>query len=347
MEHITTRDDAPRVRSVVSTGLIVVSVIFPVISGLALIFRSRSQRKERSSVTAEDVWFWVAWVSCLSMSIIAWVFARSGIDYYNVDPAIGMKDSLRLVFLGSVLVQLPLTSVKIAILLFYKRIFATRTFAIWVWVAITIVSLWGALFFFLVLFQITPLNFEIINKVTLRYDSTALGLAQVATSIALDVLVLCMPIPVLFRLRMDPKRKWAVFFIFWLGIFCVVAAIVRLVLLSDSLSAIDANFDLIYLQSTIFIFKVIEPNASILAACLPTYGPLLKSWRAPASIIRSVRSLVSIASSGRSRERSGVRLEDEEHGKGTAQTELRTFGAGSNWKRGKRTLSQDTESLEV
>lgn len=29
------------------------------------------------------------------MSIIAWVFARSGIDYYNVDPAIGMKDSLR------------------------------------------------------------------------------------------------------------------------------------------------------------------------------------------------------------------------------------------------------------
>lgn len=64
MEHITTRDDAPRVRSVVSTGLIVVSVIFPVISGLALIFRSRSQRKERSSVTAEDVWFWVAWVRC-------------------------------------------------------------------------------------------------------------------------------------------------------------------------------------------------------------------------------------------------------------------------------------------
>lgn len=105
------------------------------------------------------------------MSIIAWVFARSGIDYYNVDPAIGMKDSLRvrgpleeeekkclrtwvltfmiqLVFLGSVLVQLPLTAVKIAILLFYKRIFATRTFAIWVWVAITIVSLWGAIFFF-------------------------------------------------------------------------------------------------------------------------------------------------------------------------------------------------------
>lgn len=63
-----------------------------------------------------------------------------------------------------------------------------------------------------------PLNFEIINKVTLRYDSTALGLAQVATSIALDVLVLCMPIPILFRLRMEPKRKWAVFFIFWLGI---------------------------------------------------------------------------------------------------------------------------------
>lgn len=65
MEYITTRDDAPRVRSVASTGLIVVSVIFPFISGVALIFRNRSQRKERSSVSAEDVWFYISWVRLL------------------------------------------------------------------------------------------------------------------------------------------------------------------------------------------------------------------------------------------------------------------------------------------
>lgn len=50
------------------------------------------------------------------------------------------------------------------------------------------------------------------------------------------------------------------------------------------------------LQDKIFIWKIIEPNASIIAACLPTYGPLLRGGRAPESIIRSVRSILSIGS---------------------------------------------------
>lgn len=51
----------------------------------------------------------------------------------------------------------------------------------------------------------------------LRYDSTALGLAQVGTSIALDFLVLCFPLPVISTLHMASRRKVAVAMIFWLG----------------------------------------------------------------------------------------------------------------------------------
>lgn len=43
---------------------------------------------------------------------------------------------------------------------------------------------------------------------------------------------------------------------------------------------------------------VIEPNTSILAACLPTYGPLTAGGRAPGSIVRSVRSIFSLGSVG-------------------------------------------------
>ncbi|KAI0418306.1 hypothetical protein F5X98DRAFT_373777 [Xylaria grammica] len=58
-------------------------------------------------------------------------------------------------------------------------------------------------------------------------------------------------------------------------------AVVRLILPHKNLHTITANRGLIYLQDTIFIFKDIEPNASIVAACLPTYGPLIKGWSAP------------------------------------------------------------------
>jgi hypothetical protein len=52
---------------------------------------------------------------------------------------------------------------------------------------------------------------------------------------------------------------------------------------------------------------MIEPNVSILAANLPLYGPLLRDGRGPESIIRSVRSVLSIGSSASngSRNRTG------------------------------------------
>lgn len=42
-----------------------------------------------------------------------------------------------------------------------------------------------------------------------------------------------------------------------------------------------------------FIWALIEPSTSIVAACLPTFGPLLKGWRMPQSIVDGVRSVLS------------------------------------------------------
>ena len=43
---------------------------------------------------------------------------------------------------------------------------------------------------------------------------------------------------------------------------------------------------------------MIEPCASIVAACLPTLGPILNGWRLPESVVQSVRSVLSIHSGG-------------------------------------------------
>ncbi|KAL9003540.1 MAG: hypothetical protein Q9188_003598 [Gyalolechia gomerana] len=44
-------------------------------------------------------------------------------------------------------------------------------------------------------------------------------MAPVATSIALDIIALTFPLPVLFRLHINTKRKVGIALIFWLGAF--------------------------------------------------------------------------------------------------------------------------------
>lgn len=87
----------------------------------------------------------------------------------------------------------------------------------------------------LVLFQSDPFEASWKGGGRLRFDSAKLGLAQVGSSIALDVMVLCFPLPVISSLQLQTKKKWAVGIIFWLGSFCVLAAVVRMILLNQSI----------------------------------------------------------------------------------------------------------------
>lgn len=82
------------VPSATTTSLIVVSAIFPVLSGVATYFRFRLHGKSTAFV-ADDLWLFVTWVSTLCLSILVWVVAkRSGINHYTIDSATGTKYSL-------------------------------------------------------------------------------------------------------------------------------------------------------------------------------------------------------------------------------------------------------------
>ncbi|KAH9884986.1 hypothetical protein F4778DRAFT_517129 [Xylariomycetidae sp. FL2044] len=337
-----------RVPSVVTKPLLAVSVVFPVLSAGSVYLRMRARNGAPQSVRSDDVWLFISWISTFSLSILVWIYgAKAGVDFYKVDAVQGTQDSLAMVFLSACIIALPLSSVKIAILLFYKRVFPLRVFNICVWVAIGVVSAWGLIFFFLVLTQVDPISASWKGG-RLRYNSTALGVSQVATSIALDLVVLCFPLPVISRLNMNKSRKIAVSLIFWLGGFCCVAAIVRLVLLNQSIRDIIHAQSHIYLQDQIYIFKIIEPNCSIIAACLPCYGPLFKGGRAAESLIRSVRSIVSLAS-GRSHGSSRSSRLRRQQGRAAAESEieLRNLGYPGNVQQDAHCIAgKDSQDVE-
>ncbi|KAI0883800.1 uncharacterized protein GGS22DRAFT_166123 [Annulohypoxylon maeteangense] len=318
--------------SIITTGLIVISILFPIISALSVALRILAHRKSHQPLHADDYWVIGSWFLTLVLSILVWVYAaKSGINYYNVDFLTGTEYSLELIFISSCYVQFPLAAVKIAVLIFYKRIFSTRIFKRCVWVAIGIVGLWCLVFFFVIFLELDPITFPL-TTVRFRFDSTALGLGQVASSFTLDLIVLCLPLPVISRLNMKSERKIALILIFWLGAFCVVAAIVRTVLLDQSIRSVVSSRDQVASQSKQYIFMVLEPNCSILASCLPTYGPLVAGGRAPESIVRSVRSILSLASNNSNHTRKSSRGSapnvPRDNNAAESQVELQDF---ENW----------------
>ncbi|KAF1940881.1 hypothetical protein EJ02DRAFT_405740 [Clathrospora elynae] len=208
-------------------------------------------------------------------------------------------NALKCILIASCILQAPLATVKISILLFYKRIFSTQKFGWCVWAAISLVAAWGILFFLLVLFEGEPISASWgVPGGRLRFDAAKLGLAQVGTSIALDMVVLCFPLPVISRLHLQNKRKVLVGCIFWLGSFCCIAAIVRLILLHQAIEKVlhSQGYGQVYIQSRNCVFMILEANCSIIAACLPCYGPLFRGGRSQGSLVASVRSMFSLRS---------------------------------------------------
>ncbi|KAI1373129.1 hypothetical protein F4677DRAFT_430333 [Hypoxylon crocopeplum] len=286
----------------VTTALVVVSVVFPILSLAATIGRFKARGMSRAKLLADDWWMVASWVLAFFLSINVWVFGSlTGLDYYKIDVLRGTSLSLQCLYVASILTLPALTSVKVAILLFYKRIFSTFKFKIAVWILIAILGAWCIIFMFLTALQGDPLDSPWqLNTGSFRYDIASVGYAQVGSSIALDFLVLCFPLPVISSLHMAFARKVSVALIFWLGIFCCIASIVRVVFLVQLLSTVVEAKSAIAIQSKQFVFLVIEPHCSIIAGCLPCYGPLLASigGRAPESLVRSVRSIISLRSWG-------------------------------------------------
>ncbi|ORY11851.1 hypothetical protein BCR34DRAFT_564780 [Clohesyomyces aquaticus] len=287
--------------SLVTTSVVVVSTIFPVLSLITILFRYKARRVARLPLQSDDWWIVVSWLLTLPLTINVWTFGSIiGVDYFKIDPIEGTQKSLMCILISSVVLQPALASVKISVLLFYKRIFAkgSHTFEVAAWIGIAVVACWGIIFFFLILLCGDPISTAWTGVGKFRYDAVRLGYAQSGTSIALDLVVLAYPLPVILGLHMNGTRKLAVMFIFWLGAFCAVAAITRLILLRQSLDLVvqSKGFEAVYNQAKQFCFMLLEPNCSIMAACLPCYGPLFAHGRGMESMLRSVRSVFSLRS---------------------------------------------------
>ncbi|KAJ5602901.1 hypothetical protein N7537_005857 [Penicillium hordei] len=110
-------------------------------------------------------------------------------------------------------------------------------------------------------------------------DTIPFYFALGGTSIVLDLIIIALPLPVLWKLQLRLKQKALLGCLFALGFFVTVIQIIRILTVWDLKTYTDSK--------NIVIWSCVEISLGVIIACIPTYGPLFKSF---ASTVNSYRN---------------------------------------------------------
>jgi hypothetical protein len=157
------------------------------------------------------------------------------------------------------------TAAKLSILLFYTRIFKERRFTFWLRVLIflTIIHYLGDQF--VIIFECVPIQALWDPFVTgTCIDLIKFFVATGGINVGLDAAILLLPLPMIWALEIEKHHKIALSGVFLLGVFVVVAAIVRVVVISR-LAIVDITWEFVDAA----LWTAAEPSVAVTSASLP------------------------------------------------------------------------------
>lgn len=164
-------------------------------------------------------------------------------------------------------------TIKISLLLLYRRIFDTSLFRRVVFWLVCINIAWWIGMCISGIFTCVPVQGYWLTDLPGRKCMSLLDydIGYAVVNIVLDVFILVLPVHMIWRLTLTGTQKVALTFIFLLGSFACVTALMRL--LVSILHVDDPDLTWVYLDA--LIWTVVEPSVAVICACLPTLRPVL------------------------------------------------------------------------
>ncbi|EKG15959.1 hypothetical protein MPH_06925 [Macrophomina phaseolina MS6] len=151
---------------------------------------------------------------------------------------------------------------------------------------IAIVTIWGVTFLFLIIFACNPVDKS--WHVTKEGKCIMFGdfhptnayaayVSQTASNMFLDTVILIVPIPLLYKLRVGKRQKIGLIGLFSAGTLVVVCACLRLHFVVKSRAGTYPTVDPPWYAPTIILMSVLEVSLAILTASMPIFWPYLAS----------------------------------------------------------------------
>ncbi|KAL6899925.1 putative PTH11-type G-protein coupled receptor protein [Trichoderma evansii] len=165
---------------------------------------------------------------------------------------------------------------KLALLLFYVRIFSVPTVRRLLWGTFIGTVLYGVAFVIVSIFQCTPVDYywhqwDGVHKGKCL-DINSITWSNAAISIAIDIWVLAVPLWQLKSLKLDWRRKIGVGLMFCVGTFVTIVSILRLqTIIQFRAGSLNPTWD----YFDVSIWSVVEINVGLICICLPSFRVLL------------------------------------------------------------------------
>ncbi|KAL5363007.1 hypothetical protein BJX96DRAFT_177689 [Aspergillus floccosus] len=186
----------------------------------------------------------------------------------------------RIQYTGGPVYTLALLGFKVSLLSSYLRVAGfVRAYRI-ISIAVIVACICNQLIFtFLLCFACRPIAKQWDATIPgTCIDTVASYYALAGTSLGFDVIIIALPMPVLLQLQLRLRQKIALIGVFALGFFVTIIQILRIFTIKNLKTYTDSQ--------PIVLWSTIEISLGVIIACIPTYGPLFKSF---ASNINSYR----------------------------------------------------------
>ncbi|KAE8350515.1 hypothetical protein BDV28DRAFT_162899 [Aspergillus coremiiformis] len=115
------------------------------------------------------------------------------------------------------------------------------------------------------------------------------GLVQGSLSVALDIYIFILPLPMLSRLHLPRRKRLQVVAIFSTAMMGIVASVIALVFRVRLLTTTD----IIWTQSVLFICVIMENNVAIIVSSMPFFATFIKNNFSESSLVRLFLSKIS------------------------------------------------------
>lgn len=174
-------------------------------------------------------------------------------------------------YAGGPVYTLALLGFKVALLSSYLRIGGfVRKYRLTVILVIVLCVANQLIFTFLLSFACRPVAKQWDPSIPGKCINTIASYFSLAgTSLAFDIIIIALPLPVLWRLQLQMRQKLALTAIFALGFFVTVIQVIRIFTISRLRNYADSQ--------PIVIWSIVEISLATMISCIPTYGPLFRS----------------------------------------------------------------------
>ncbi|KAK2594139.1 hypothetical protein QQS21_008138 [Conoideocrella luteorostrata] len=247
---------------------VAVVVSMTLLALVAVGLRLLSRRMKHQSLWLDDKM--IGWNLIVVGFIFAMYSSGMGIHADQVDAADIVMMAKWLV-VAEVLYAWNLGWTKVSLLLMYYRIFRHEYFKKLAWAIGAFVWAWVICITFLFIFICVPVQKLWYPQIPGRcINQVGTWIANAASTILTDLVILLMPIPQIWKLQLRKTEKIGLTFAFSLGFFVVFASAYR-----TSVLFTYSNTDPTYTLAPTVGWTAIEMSAGIVSACLPTLLPIV------------------------------------------------------------------------